>query len=140
MIAIVLEETEQLFIGQSWDLYWTFHFTLPSHDDYLAMVDAKTGGLLRMLLRSMACAAPPPSLLTPTEGGQTQPSSTTSTSALDVLARTLGRFFQIRGDYKTLTSADVWAKKGFAEDLDEGKFSYPLIAAVAADHHARTAS
>ncbi|KAK0702763.1 geranylgeranyl pyrophosphate synthase [Lasiosphaeris hirsuta] len=127
-VSIVLEELEHLFIGQSWDLYWTFHSTVPSRKDYLAMIGAKTGGLFRMLLRLMACASP---LLSVSEAGSSW------AARLDTLARAVGRFFQIRDDYMNLVSADYTTQKGFAEDLDEGKFSYPLIVALSASGRAR---
>lgn len=38
-----------------------------------------------------------------------------------------GLYFQVRDDYLNITSADYADKKGFAEDLDEQKFSYILV-------------
>jgi len=42
-------------------------------------------------------------------------------------------YYQIRDDYLNLKSADYASKKGFAEDLTEGKFSFPIIHAIRAD-------
>jgi geranylgeranyl diphosphate synthase type 3 len=39
-------------------------------------------------------------------------------------------FFSIRDDYENLKSEDYAANKSFAEDLTEGKFSFPVIHAI----------
>jgi geranylgeranyl pyrophosphate synthase len=39
----------------------------------------------------------------------------------------LGRFFQIRDDYMNLQSTEYGNQKGFCKDLDEGKYSYPVV-------------
>ncbi|KAJ9273363.1 hypothetical protein DTO212C5_437 [Paecilomyces variotii] len=109
---IFMEEIQNLFIGQSFDLYWTRHGKCPSQDEYLAMISQKTGGLLRLITRMMM-----------------QKAKTGHICSLDSLATLLGQFFQIRDDYKNLTE-EYAEKKGFCEDLDEGKFSFPLIHAL----------
>lgn len=43
------------------------------------------------------------------------------------LVTKLGLYFQIRDDYINLVSSEYTAKKGYCEDLTEGKFSYPII-------------
>lgn len=77
------------------------------------MVDKKTGGLFRMLTRLMVAESPV--------------GEKVSDDDLNVLICLLGRFFQIRDDYQNLASADYAKQKGFAEDLDEGKYSFTLI-------------
>lgn len=49
------------------------------------------------------------------------------------LANLLGIYYQIRDDYINLQSVEYSTKKGFAEDLSEGKFSFPIIHGVRAD-------
>ncbi|RLL95672.1 hypothetical protein CFD26_101005 [Aspergillus turcosus] len=49
--------------------------------------------------------------------------------SLESLASQLGEHFDIRDDYKNLTE-EYTGQKGFCEDLDEGKFSFPLIHAL----------
>merc|ERR1712228_825098 len=43
------------------------------------------------------------------------------------LTRLLGLYFQIRDDYVNLRLEDYTANKSFAEDLTEGKFSFPVL-------------
>lgn len=110
---IFMEEMQQLFVGQSYDLYWTHNALCPSISDYLKMVDKKTGGLFRMLTRLMVAESPV--------------GEKVSSDDWNLLSCLIGRFFQIRDDYQNLASADYAKQKGFAEDLDEGKYSFTLI-------------
>ncbi|KAF4151442.1 hypothetical protein CNMCM6069_003861 [Aspergillus lentulus] len=112
-IDILLEELENLYLGQSWDLDWKYKLRCPSPAEYLNMVDNKTGGLFRLLLRLM----------------QAEKKGTTKVN-LDGLTILFGRFFQIRDDYMNLRSGQYTEQKGFCEDLDEGKFSYPIVVCV----------
>ncbi|KAK3307854.1 isoprenoid synthase domain-containing protein [Chaetomium strumarium] len=110
------KEIRDLYIGQSHDLEWTNNLACPTVEEYLAMVDGKTSGLFRMLARMLDAKS-------------------TSPTKLDVVQLTrfmtlLGRLFQVRDDYMNLTSADYTKQKGFCEDLDEGKYSLPLIHAL----------
>ncbi|KAJ0413219.1 isoprenoid synthase domain-containing protein [Aspergillus carlsbadensis] len=115
---ILLGELENLYLGQSWDLYWKYNLQCPSMDDYLNMVDNKTGCMFRLLLR-----------LVEAETAEHQASSLLP--ALDHLTFLFGRFFQIRDDYMNLCSGAYTEQKGAYEDLDEGKFSYPIVHCVA---------
>lgn len=110
---IFIEETRQLYVGQSYDLYWTHNALCPSTSEYLKMVDKKTGGLFRMLTRLMLAESPVRSKV--------------SDDDLNLMSSLIGRFFQIRDDYQNLASADYAKQKGFAEDLDEGKYSFTMI-------------
>ncbi|KAI0812845.1 putative geranylgeranyl pyrophosphate synthase [Xylaria sp. FL0064] len=104
-LDIFIDEMRSLFVGQG------------------------TGALFRLLTRLMAAESP--------HSGQAD---------LDRLCQLLGRYYQIRDDYQNLVSEEVvtfpketnvaddkqyTAQKGFCEDLDEGKFSLPLIHALA---------
>ncbi|KAM3432410.1 hypothetical protein NHJ13734_006875 [Beauveria thailandica] len=112
-LGIFTDEMQQLHVGQSYDLHWTENTRCPSVPEYLKMVDKKTGGMFRMLTRLMLAESP--------IGGQITDTDLSRFSCL------IGRFFQIRDDYQNLTSADYAQQKGFAEDLDEGKYSFALI-------------
>ncbi|KAJ6020290.1 hypothetical protein N7499_003571 [Penicillium canescens] len=110
-LAALLEGLETLFLGQSWDLYWKHNLQCPGKREYVKMVDHKTGGMFVMLVRLMVAESP-------CWGGAV-------VEDLERLMQLLGRFFQIRDDYLNLSA--YAAQKGFAEDLDEGKFSFPVV-------------
>ena len=112
-LRIFIEEMQQLYVGQSYDLYWTHNALCPSISEYLKMIDKKTGGLFRMLTRLMIAESPV--------------SEKVPNDDLNPFSCLIGRFFQIRDDYQNLASADYAKQKGFAEDLDEGKYSFTLI-------------
>ncbi|KAL8972381.1 MAG: hypothetical protein Q9183_000583 [Haloplaca sp. 2 TL-2023] len=103
---IFIEEIQQLYVGQSYDLYWTHNAVCPSLSEYLKMVDKKTGGLFRMLTRLMVAESPV--------------GDKVSEDDLNLFSCLIGRFFRIRDDYQNLASADYAKQKGFSEDLDEG--------------------
>ncbi|KAI4092168.1 MAG: hypothetical protein LQ344_003651 [Seirophora lacunosa] len=111
-LSILCEELENLYTGQSLDLFWKFHIHCPSEKEYLEMVDGKTGGLFRLILRLMQAESP----VTKGYGPE-----------LKSFITALGRYFQIRDDYQNLASSEYAQQKGFCEDLDEGKMSLPLI-------------
>jgi ophiobolin F synthase len=111
-VDIVLQNLEYLYLGQSLDLHWKFNLRCPSIADYINMVDNKTGGMFRMLASLLRAESP-----------------LMSNEACDFesLVLLLGRFFQIRDDYMNLQCTEYGDQKGFCEDLDEGKFSYPIV-------------
>jgi len=113
---VVTEELLCLHRGQGLELLWRDSLQCPTEEEYVAMVNNKTGGLFRVAVKlMMAC----------------------STTNIDVdyvpLIDTFGIFFQIRDDYMNLQSTEYADNKGFAEDLTEGKFSFPIVHAIRAD-------
>lgn len=104
------DEMRNLFVGQSFDLHWTFNLICPSIEEYYKMVDnseldsslvlqssfhrtyecIETGGLFRLLSRLMVAR-----------------STLKHETDLGDLPTLFGRFFQIRDDYQNLVSADV---------------------------------
>ncbi|KAK2052113.1 geranylgeranyl pyrophosphate synthase [Colletotrichum caudatum] len=110
--AILIEELESLFLGQSEDLFWKYQVECPSIEDYMEMIDNKTGGLFRLCVRLLQAES-------------------TRTDVLDLdprpFVRQLSLYFQIRDDFQNLVSNQYAKQKGFAEDLDEGKISLPMI-------------
>ncbi|KAJ7182659.1 isoprenoid synthase domain-containing protein [Mycena crocata] len=116
LVSIITSELVSLHRGQGLELLWRDSLTCPSEDEYISMVNNKTGGLLRIGIKLlMACG----------------------TTNLDIdyvpLVNLIGVFFQIRDDYMNLKSGEYTSNKGFAEDLTEGKFSFPIVHAIHAD-------
>ncbi|KAJ6032730.1 hypothetical protein N7540_003462 [Penicillium herquei] len=109
-VSIYSEEIRNLHFGQGKDLHWSYHSHIPSLKDYIHMVDGKTGAFFRLITRLMKAEA-------------------TLNRNLDLshFVTLLGRYFQIRDDYQNLKSPDYTQQKGFCEDLDEGKISFPII-------------
>lgn len=116
-IQIYTTELLNLHRGQGMDLFWRETLTCPTENDYLEMVSNKTGGLFRLAIKLM------------------QAESTRDASFPDCvpLVNTIGLLFQILDDYANLSSATYTAHKGLAEDLTEGKFSFPVIHAIRSD-------
>ncbi|KAF7594628.1 hypothetical protein BBP40_008718 [Aspergillus hancockii] len=109
-MRVLCEELQTLTMGQGLDLHLTFNKKCPSVREYLVMIDHKTGGFFRLMLRVMEIEA----------DGTPNPD-------LQHLITLLGRYYQIKDDYQNLASNEYTAKKGFCDDLSEGKFSFPLI-------------
>ncbi|KAH3089977.1 hypothetical protein KXW78_000576 [Aspergillus fumigatus] len=122
VITVFLDGLKELSLGQSWDLNWRSTGYCPSTEEYMAMVDGKTGVMFDMIVRMMHCFSS---------------SQTVPVSELSQLTQLLGRWYQVRDDYQNLQDAQYTAQKGFCEDLDEGKLSYPLTVCCNADPKAQ---
>ncbi|KAG0234387.1 geranylgeranyl pyrophosphate synthetase [Actinomortierella wolfii] len=118
MLTIFTQELLCLHRGQGMELLWRDSLTCPSEEDYIKMVNDKTGGLLRLAVKLMQAA---------------------SSEKVDYvpLVELIGIHFQIRDDYLNLQSDQYSANKGFCEDLTEGKFSFPIIHSIHADKNSR---
>ena len=112
-INIVIDQVRDLYIGQTFDVYWTRSGHCPSDKEYLGMVDKKTGGLFQLPARLLQ-----------------RLSNDRNSTDIESMICLFGRFFQIRDDYQNLADPDYSRQKGFCEDLDEGKYSFPLIHAL----------
>ncbi|KAG1108819.1 hypothetical protein G6F42_015851 [Rhizopus arrhizus] len=96
------------------ELFWRDTLTCPTEQEFLDMVNDKTGGLLRLAVKLMQ------------EASQ-------STIDYTSLVNKIGIHFQVRDDYMNLQSKQYADNKGFCEDLTEGKFSFPIIHSIRAD-------
>jgi geranylgeranyl diphosphate synthase, type III len=112
-IEIFTTELLNLHRGQGMDLYWRDTLTCPTEDDYLEMVQNKTGGLFRLAIKLMQAESP--------EKGRVD---------CVPLVNLLGLVFQICDDYLNLSSSKYTANKGLCEDLTEGKFSFLIIHSI----------
>lgn len=114
LIGLVTEELLNLHRGQGLDLFWRDSLVCPTEEEYVHMVLGKTGGLFRIAVKLMMAR---------------------SSSDVDYvpLVNLISVFFQIRDDYMNLQSPEYADNKGFAEDLTEGKFSFPVVHGVRAD-------
>ncbi|KAH8103550.1 isoprenoid synthase domain-containing protein [Cristinia sonorae] len=113
---IVTSELLSLHRGQGLELLWRDSLQCPTEEQYIDMVNNKTGGLFRVAVKlMMGCA----------------------TKNYDVdyvpLVNLFGIYFQIRDDYMNLQSNLYAENKGFAEDLTEGKFSFPIVHGIRTD-------
>jgi len=108
---IVIDELLNLHRGQGLELLWRDSLTCPTEEEYVEMVNNKTGGLFRIAIKLMMAESESDVDYTP-------------------LVNLIGVLFQIRDDYMNLQSDEYTVNKSFAEDLTEGKFSFPIVHAV----------
>jgi len=111
---IVTEELLNLHRGQGLDLFWRDTLTCPTEEEYVKMVNNKTGGLFRLAIKLMTAKSDSKQDFVP-------------------FVNLIGVYFQIRDDYMNLQSSEYTDNKGFCEDLTEGKFSFPIVHSVRAD-------
>ncbi|KZS87790.1 terpenoid synthase [Sistotremastrum niveocremeum HHB9708] len=111
---LVTDELINLHRGQGLDLLWRDSLSCPTEQEYVDMVNNKTGGLFRIAIKLMM-------------------SQSTSRVNCIPLVNLIGVLFQIRDDYMNLQSDEYEENKGFCEDLTEGKFSFPIVHSIRAD-------
>ncbi|KAG8701508.1 geranylgeranyl pyrophosphate synthetase [Ceratobasidium sp. 395] len=113
---VVTDELLNLHRGQGLDLLWRDTLTCPTESEYIEMVNNKTGGLFRIAIKLMMALSPVEPVVDYVP-----------------LVNLIGVYFQIRDDYMNLQSNTYASNKGFAEDLTEGKFSFPVVHSIRAD-------
>lgn len=110
-IQVFIEELLMLHKGQGMDIYWRDNSVCPSEQEYIQMVQNKTGGLFRLCIRMMQAVAK-------------------NNTQFNKLVNDLSSLFQILDDYLNLQSQEYHDLKNFAEDITEGKFSFPVIHSI----------
>ena len=106
---IIINELYNAHIGQGLDIYWKENKIIPSMENYISMIDGKTGFLFNMIINILLM------------------NDEKYLSKFSNLFLQLSRFFQMRDDYINITSVDYWEKKGICEDFDEKKISYLIV-------------
>lgn len=115
---LVVDELINLHRGQGMDLLWRDSLICPTEEEYVEMVNNKTGGLFRIAVKLMLSQSPP--------------ARTAGFPDLIPVVNLIGLLFQILDDFMNLQSSKYAQNKGFAEDLTEGKFSFPIIHSIRA--------
>lgn len=105
------QELRKLHLGQAMDIFWHRNpDVFPSKEEYMAMVQNKTG-TLSCLATKIGCLA----------GGL----SPKETEKFGTIAAKIGIGFQIIDDVINLTTGNVGKKRG--DDIVEGKKSLPIL-------------
>ena len=110
-IKVFLDEMLNLHRGQGLDIYWRDNSICPTEDDYIHMVQHKTGGLFRLSVCLMQAFSADQRDYIP-------------------LVNELGLMYQVMDDYLNLQSSDYHRNKSFCEDLTEGKYSFPVVHSI----------
>lgn len=114
LYRIFNEEICNLHRGQGMDIYWRDANVIPTEEMYMNMVINKTGGLFRLTIRLME------TLFTFYTGHNIE-------NSMIPICELLGIIYQIRDDCLNLSDETMTMNKGFAEDITEGKLSFPII-------------
>lgn len=123
-LGYLIEELQSLYIGRSVGLYWSCSGKCLSEEDYLGMVEKKTGGILRLiirLLRAESSALPE---------CKVSLGSMPCSTHLDRLIILFSQYSRIREDYKSLHDRDYDDSRGFCDEVDEGRLSFPMTHAL----------
>ncbi|KAF5399748.1 Geranylgeranyl diphosphate synthase type III [Paragonimus heterotremus] len=116
VVTVFTEQMLQLHRGQGMDIFWRSSYCCPTESQYREMVIGKTGGLFGLAVRLMQLFS-------------------TNQENYKPLLDTLGLLFQIRDDYANLVDTSYHKSKTYADDLTEGKFSFPIVCSIRTNPH-----
>lgn len=105
---------KDIHYGQGYDIYWSKNHIIPSINEFLTMIDKKTGVFFKLIAN--LC------LLSDKKNHDEN-----YKKSILLLFQLMGRFFQIRDDYINLTDPNYWRSREFCEDFDEKKVSYMFV-------------
>lgn len=108
---IYIDALIHLHRGQGMDVFWRDSLICPTEEEYLDMIANKTGALFCLAIDLLQIGS-------------------TVQADFAQLVQLFGIIFQICDDYLNLKSTSYLQKKGFCEDLTEGKFSFPIIHSI----------
>jgi geranylgeranyl diphosphate synthase type 3 len=131
-VEIFTQEMLNLHRGQGRDIWWRNQERVPTQDEYIDMVVDKTGGLFRMAIRMMGALSPRlkggvENVFRISQNIRETIAECESVLPYETLSNLLGAYFQIRDDVLNLASPEFHKTKGFCDDVQEGKLSFPLI-------------
>ncbi|KAL4079322.1 terpenoid synthase [Scleroderma citrinum] len=109
---IFTEELLHFHRGQGLDMHWRDSLTCPTEEAYIDMARGKASSVLRLSVKLMMVF------------------STNNNVDLVHLIDLFGVYGQIRDDYMNLQSKEYTDTKGLADDISEGKFSFPIIHSI----------
>ncbi|TPP61742.1 Geranylgeranyl diphosphate synthase type III [Fasciola gigantica] len=111
-VSIFTEQMIELHRGQGMDIFWRHSSHCPTESEYRTMAVRKTGGLFGLAVRLMQLFSDNKANFKP-------------------LVDALGLLFQIRDDYANMVDTSQYRRsKTYADDLTEGKFSFPIVQAI----------
>ncbi|KAI5981298.1 isoprenoid synthase domain-containing protein [Pisolithus marmoratus] len=107
---IFREEILHMHRGQGLDIIWRDTSRCPTEQEYIQMARGKASAVMRLSVKIMMALA------------------TTNADVNYVhLVDLFSVYGQIRDDYMNLQSKEYTDTKGLADDISEGKFSFPII-------------
>ena len=112
--AHVVHTIMELHRGQGAEIYWTQFKAIPTIPQLERIMHGKTGALFELGYTVLASSA-------------TSTHDDTLKELLFEWIHHFGLYFQINDDYINLTSPAYWKLKGFCDDFDEQKYSFPVV-------------
>lgn len=111
MLGVFLKAISNLHRGQGAEIYWNQFKYIPTIEQLKQIMMAKTGALFKL--------------------GYEMLENDLSVSHVKLLMfdwiDLFGVHFQIKDDLINLTDEEYWKSKGFCDDFDEQKYSFPIV-------------